>query len=392
MATKTNKNLLFRGCLYKSGGRYYWKVRFPCEKKRKSIRLSACGEYSAKNRASAKIIAQRLWKSHVAKMFDKGGISIGTIGELVFVYSGHVETLYPNGSDMPKRISYALDFLSDLFSLSVDEFGSMRLREVRGKMLSGRTKISAKIVNERVGFIRKMFEWAASLEIVDPSVPYSLKLVENLTGRERGVKPAAERKPINIEIIKQTLPELTPTLRAMVRVQLFTGMRPGELLQMKPCQLDTSGDIWLYSPELHKNRWRGERYKRFVAIGKKAQEVLIPLIVGIGQNDYVFRPSDGMREAGKHGATGEHYTQASYRRAVVRACWRAFGRDSGCVWTPYQLRHTVATYIRKTLGDRGVSAAQVYLGQRSIDVAQIYARADGQLLFETARAVDSLEL
>lgn len=39
-------------------------------------------------------------------------------------------------------------------------------------------------------------------------------------------------------------------------------------------------------------------------------------------------------------------------------------------WTPLQIRHTVATKVRKT---HGLEGAQAFLGHSSIDATQIYA-------------------
>jgi integrase len=98
-----------------------------------------------------------------------------------------------------------------------------------------------------------------------------------------------------------------------------------------------------------------------------------------------------------------HYTTDSYRRAIARACDQAFPpppplaqRDDETAgewrkrltpeqraellvwrkahrWHPHQLRHSAATRVRKQFG---LDAAQVVLGHKSADVAQIYAEAD----------------
>jgi integrase len=378
----------FQGSLFCSGGRYYWKVKLPGEKTRKTLSLST-GGYSVRDKSVAKEVAQRIWDRHVAESCDRSGLDIKTVGELVQAYRAYVKAKYPPSSDMPDRIGYALDLIT-FRDLPAGDFGPMRLREARSKMLH--KGLSAKLVNERTGFIRKMFEWAAGREVVTPSVPYALKLVEPLSGRDSGVEPSVERVPVKIEIVRATLPELTPTLQAMVKVQLYTGMRPSELVSMKRCCIDTSiEDLWFYTPYRNKNSWRGVQYGRRIALCKMAQEILLPFLAGCGQNDYIFKPSASMKEAGRNGKAGACYTKDSYRRAITRACQRAFPKGD-IAWTPYQLRHTAATYIRKVLGDKGVSASQVYLGQRSIDVAEIYARADMELIFDAVRVMNDLEI
>ena len=73
-----------------------------------------------------------------------------------------------------------------------------------------------------------------------------------------------------------TLPYVAPQVAAMIRLQLLTGMRPGEVLCMTPRDIDQSGDIWIYEPEKHKNRWRGHR--RLIPLGPQTQELIAPFL------------------------------------------------------------------------------------------------------------------
>jgi integrase len=38
---------------------------------------------------------------------------------------------------------------------------------------------------------------------------------------------------------------------ALIQLQLLTGARAGELVGMRPIDLDTSGRIWMFSPQEH---------------------------------------------------------------------------------------------------------------------------------------------
>lgn len=51
-----------------------------------------------------------------------------------------------------------------------------------------------------------------------------------------------------------------------------------------------------------------------------------------------------------------------------RAAWQREHR-----WSPNQLRHNAATYLRKQFG---IEAARVVLGHASADVTEIYAELD----------------
>jgi integrase len=216
---------------------------------------------------------------------------------------------------------------------------------------------------------------------------------------------------------------VSPQVRAMIDLQLLTGARPGELCRMRSCDVDTTPAVWVYRPESHKTAHHGHR--REIFIGPKAQRVLRPLLKPDLQA-YVFSPADAeraraekLREARKtpvqpsqqrraerakrrrrRRAPTDRYDVAAYRRAIARACARAFpppehlARRKGETanawrarltveqrvelkrwadehsWHPHQLRHNAATRLRR---EYGLEAAQVILGHKTLAVTEIYA-------------------
>src|SRR5262249_58694475 len=101
---------------------------------------------------------------------------------------------------------------------------------------------------------------------------------------QRGRSPAPDRKPVRpVEDnrVQAVLPFLPPPVAAMVRLQRLTGMRPGEVVIMRPCDVDRSGDIWYYRPSCHKNAWRAK--ERIVALGPRARLVLVPFLNRVPQ-------------------------------------------------------------------------------------------------------------
>lgn len=211
---------------------------------------------------------------------------------------------------------------------------------------------------------------------------------------------------------------------ALVQLQLLTGARPGELLALRGCDIDTTAQPWVYVPASHKNSHRG--HKRVIFFGPKAQRIVGEFLKP-DLNGYLFSPADAERESRerRHAARvtplaygnspgtnrrrnpkrrpGERYTVTAYRRAIARACDRAFppperlaARDGESErtwlarlspeqkgelaawrrkhrWHPHQLRHNAATELRKRFG---IEAAQVILGHCSLDVTQVYAAKD----------------
>jgi integrase len=186
----------------------------------------------------------------------------------------------------------------------------------------------------------------------------------------------------------------------MVEVQLWTGMRPGEVVAMRGRALDRTGAVWTYRPESHKNEHHG--IDRVIAIGPKAQAVLRPWLK-LDPDAFLFSPRDAEAERNaerrasrrskrwrSHGADARRkrrgqkrrvlkdaYDVSTYRRAVARAC-EAAGIEA---WHPNRLRHTAATRIRRELG---IEAAQAVLGHRLIETTQVYAEVS------TGRAIDAM--
>ena len=187
----------------------------------------------------------------------------------------------------------------------------------------------------------------------------------------------------------------------MVRLQRLTGARPAEVCILRPCDVNRSGEIWLYRPFRHKTERHG--HVRVVMIGPKSQAVLLRYLAR-GQETFCFRPidSEAKRRAAQHSerktplscgnrpgsvktkkpkrAPSERYATASYRRAIHRACDKA----EVARWAPNQLRHAAATEARREFG---LEAAQVVMGHSKADVTQVYAERDLAKGLAVAKAI-----
>jgi integrase len=63
----------------------------------------------------------------------------------------------------------------------------------------------------------------------------------------------------------------------MVRLQLLTGARPGEICAMRPTNVTRGIDgVWTYRPASHKTEHHGR--ERRIFIGPQAQEILTPYL------------------------------------------------------------------------------------------------------------------
>jgi integrase len=216
------------------------------------------------------------------------------------------------------------------------------------------------------------------------------------------------------EWVDAVLKFLPPTVATMVRVQRLTAMRPGEVVLMRPCDIDQSGEIWNYEPCDHKNRWRGHR--RIIPLGPRVQELLTPFL-NRPPEAFLFSPREAEAWRREHRAVHEksgrktpiypselrarerakqarrnrqskrrrheRYDTASYRRAISYAIKKTLTAGTAVEpWHPNQLRHSRGTEVRHAFG---IEAAQVVLGHSRADVTQVYAERNAELAKRVAQ-------
>jgi integrase len=280
-------------------------------------------------------------------------------------------------------------------------FGPLKLKAVRQAMID--RGWCRQLVNRHVNRIKRFFKWAVSEELIPSSVFESVRTVDGLHAGRSNVREAPPVLPVAPEVLDATIPFMSPQVASMVWLQRLTGMRPGEVVQMRPCDLDCSDEVWVYAPVQHKTRWRGRRKQ--ILLGPKAQSFIQPFLNRAAQEN-LFQPieaeawrSEQRRKARKSPLTPSqsarkrsanrlrpaknHYTEDSYRRAVDYAIKRA-NRNGVKVphWFPNQIRHTYGTEVRKKFG---IEAAQVALGHARCDVTEVYAERNLDQAREIAR-------
>jgi integrase len=302
-----------------------------------------------------------------------------TVNELILAYWHFAEGYYvKNGepTSQQERVQRSLKPLKELYGHTMAKlFGPLALKAVREWMV--RAGWTRGHVNSCVGCVKRAFKWAVENEMVPPSVYHGLQAVAGLKKGRSGAKETQPVRPVPDEHVDAVLPFLTPPVRAMVQVQRLAGMRPCEVVIMRPCDIDWgSGKTWVYRPESHKTEHHG--IARVIFLGPQAQEVLRPFL-DRAPGAYLFSPRQAvegyLRATGRrvrHARSrtpGERYAVSSYDRAIANACRRA----GVAHFAPNQLRHTKATEIRR---EAGLDAARAVLGHRSSQVTEVYAEVD----------------
>ena len=321
-----------------------------------------------------------------------------SVSEILLAYWREVDGTY--SASEAGNIKRTISIVRKRFGLlPASAFGPKRLRELREHMIDldwCRTN-----VNKQTRRVCSIFKWAASHELIEPATYQALATVQGLRRgrtRARETEPVGPAPDAHIESVR---PFVSRQVWALIQLQLFTAARAGELVPLRPIDLETIGSVWTASPRAHKSSHLGK--SRTIYFGPRAQEVLRDFLANRATDAHLFSPREAELERkakglpGMKGRTkasprranqapnpkqtgrsvGAHYTTASYRRAIHRACELA-GVPK---WSPHQLRHAAATSIRREFG---VEAAQVMLGHARAETAQIYAEANRERALDVA--------
>lgn len=335
-----------------------------------------------------------------------------TVSMIALAFWKHVQVHYvhPDGSPTgeAQNYRYAIRPLRNMYGAEqATAFGPKMLRAFRSAMLrpsetvnpkTGKARLrpgwSRKYANRMTDRIRFLFKWAASEELISASVYHALATVDSIRIGREGARDTERVGPVEEAVVLATLPHMAPAVAALVKLQLATGARGGELFKIRPCDIDTRGDgsgNWTCSPTSHKTAHHG--LGRKIRFGARAREVLAPFLADRPINAYLFSPAETVawkyeqrraarktpvtpsqrlraQQAGKRKRkTRPHYTSNSYGLAIMRACKKA----GVAPWHAHQLRHTAGTAYRRA-GD--FEAAKIILGHKTDSMTEHYALRD----------------
>lgn len=357
--------------------------------------------------------------SHATGATAKDNSSALTVNAVILAYMKFAEQYYSKDGKPTQEytdMKYALRPLRKLYGTNlVRDFGPLALKAVRQHMIDSEL-LCRGVINSRVNRIRRVFKWAVSEQLAPPSIYEALRAVTGLRRGRTTAREAPPVKPVSQAHVNAVLPFMSRQVAAMVQLQLLAAMRPGEVVLMRACDIEMTGEVWLYQPHAHKSEWRDQ--ERLVPLGPKAQAVIRPFLQP-SATAYLFSPIDAEAERNAkrraarktpmppsqvarkpkrqpRRAKRTRYDRDSYRRAIAYAIKKANKeqqRDTAQAggeyrpipnWCPLQLRHSRATEIRKRYG---IEAAQVALGHARADVTQVYAEKNLGQAIQIAREI-----
>jgi integrase len=331
-----------------------------------------------------------------------------TVAELCAGYLKYAQSYYrkdgkPTGS--MTRVKIVLRLLNSLYGRTfAKDFGPLALQSLQFQ-LAGSEK-SRTYTNHLIDQVRRVFRWGVSRELIPPSVDQALQTVPGLRKGRTVAREPAPVLPVSMTVVEATMPFLPPVVVDMVKLQLLCGCRPGEICQLRPCDLDRTKETWAFRPQSHKTQHHGR--DRVIFLGPQAREILTPYLLRDPQA-YCFTPEDSERKrrqaahekrrvpvsygnipgsncvAKPKRKAGLQFNTNSYSNCIRRASDRADAAahkadPKACKkkrlvprWTPNMLRHAKASEIRKLYGLEG---AQVVLGHAHARVSEVYAERD----------------
>lgn len=373
-------------------------------------RMFYLGKYSSKESREKydRLKSEWLLNRHSAKFTQSGW---KTMAQVAVAYLDYAQEYYAQSSEF-KQMKLVLKPIEVLYPLlPSDQFGPADFKAVRSWWLSkdvftGKNedgsdkpyrKCSRQYCNKQMGRLLQVIKWGVSEGMIPPAVYQAVKCVPPL---KRGRVKAPETKPVkpvDPKLVEDTLGRLPRVVADMVRFQLLTGCRPGEVCKLKPSMVDRADkNVWAVRLDHHKTAHHGR--DRTIFVGPKAQKILAPYLLRAADS-FCFSPAEAQEQRFQARADtrvtpenqgnrkgyskktrartkykrmpGEHYTTQSYGKAIKYACNK--GEMKLPSWAPNQLRHLRATEIRSLFGLEEVASI---LGHADIAISQVYAEKD----------------
>ena len=343
-----------------------------------------------------------------------------TVQELLQGYRVHSSKTIAKVQSNKKHPDYTFidrveKFLKPYMDWPAKDFGPDELLDVQKAMIEYRYYIGDKEkrytrrgINDNINWIRKIWKWGMGRCMVSAEQIQGFQEVKPLRIGTTLAPDNIKRKRVTQEEIQEVVNCLGSVVGDMLRIIWYTGMRPNEVCSMRPCDIIRDDeDCWLYipgrdfSPVGKHKTMRFERMK-VIPLAKESQQILSKRIKDFDSTDYIFSPKETVNallarkakerrtplSCGNRPGTNrkEHpmikprarYDHHTLRRACQRACKKA-GVEP---FVPYDLRRSMATRTRATLGKE---ATKVLLGHAKTSTTEIYLLEEVQEAVKVAK-------
>ncbi len=239
-----------------------------------------------------------------------------------------------------------------LGTVPLKEISRQHMHLVRDRLAMGKKKVSAKTIREYMGRLVRCFSKAEKQDWITSEQFIRLSRWERVRGFG---KKSKQIEPIPIRHLAMLRHSLTGRWRSIFDFHLYTGQRAETAITASAKEFKRTGTTWQYIPRQHKGRHRGQ--KLVILLGPKARRAVAPFIDLAKAGGLLFPTSKGGT-----------ILKDTYRNVFVRQC-----KELGIpLYTPRQVRHTAATYLKLKGVDTDVIGA--ILGHQSGNITLRYAQ------------------
>jgi integrase len=199
------------------------------------------------------------WIANGRQMPSATSIGEMTVSEFLVAYWNFAKGYYTNNGQPTKELSClreALRPLKRLYGHSlVHDFGPLALKSIQRALID--SDLCRTHINHQVNRIRRVFKWGVENELVPSDVLHGLRAVMALKKGRTEARESEPVQPVPDEHVDAVLPHVSRQVATMIELQRITGMRSGELVVIRPVDIDRTGDVWIYAPADHKTAYRG---------------------------------------------------------------------------------------------------------------------------------------
>jgi len=347
-----------------------------------------------------------------------------TIGELLDKYFTYAKktTKAPSGSKKHRNFQYITrvqQLLQPYHTWPVGDFGPDELLDVQKALLKydyvqGKKKkrYTRRGVNDTINWIHKIWKWGMGRQFITAEQVQGLNEVKSLKMGDTEARDNPKRARVTKEEFWKVINAVSSVVGDMLQLIWYTAMRPYEVCDMRPFDiLCNDPDCWLYIPGRDRTPVGQHKTTRFervkvIPLASRCQNILKPRIKDFDSKEYIFSPKDATQEFLENKAAnrktplkygnrpgtnqkkhpmvkpGKKYDHHSLRNACKRGCARA----SVEVFVPYDLRRSIATGARSTLGKE---AAKLLLGHTKTDTTDVYLLEEVQETIKVAKLWDA---
>ena len=194
-----------------------------------------------------------------------------TVAKALVLYLREADRRYRDANGGPTRGLDDVKRMSRLLRTHADPTERLAAFTV-AKLKTVQTALAVKHVRVQVKKWMVQFRLFARWLCLEDYLPLEQKeklvALPGLRAGRVGVREGKGRRAADPKAVEKVLPFLAPALAAAVQAIRWSGARPSEILGMRAGEVDTSGEVWKFTPTRHKGAWRNKH--RAIYIGPES--------------------------------------------------------------------------------------------------------------------------